>query len=146
MSPSRKRPAGSVDRSGPTDALAATSATAGASARGKPADPATRKIIPAPGAPRNIFDEDWLPKDGLGFAESLHRSIDLVSVADDLLRSDDDKMKQRVLEQILELAYGKTGRAPAEPTKTFTYQDNEPSAIRDREIERNRLLGLRKDS
>ncbi len=112
MRTSRRCRAASDDASGITGQQAARhSAKAEAADRGTCAEAARAENGPAPGAPRNCFPEDFLPKDGLGFAESVHRMVDLVSVTDGLLRSEDEKMRQRVLEQVLELAFGKNGRA-----------------------------------
>ena len=84
MSKSRKNVAASDDASGRTDVRAGHSVTAKASARVACAEVAAVMNAPGPGAPRNIWEKDLLPKDGLGFAESLHRMIDLVSVTQDL--------------------------------------------------------------
>lgn len=116
MKKSQKNRAASVDASGRTDVPAGLSVTAKASAREACAEAAAATSPVAPGAPRNIWKEDLLPKDGLGFAEVLHRTIDLVSVTQDLLRNEDVKLRQKVLEQVLDLAYGRNGRV-TEPAK-----------------------------
>ncbi len=66
-----------------------------------------------PGICRNLFNDDLLPADGRGYVEAVHRMVDMVSVTDDLLRSEDEKLKQKVLEQLLELAYGRHSLAAA---------------------------------
>lgn len=110
MKQSVKNRAASVDASGRADVPAGPSDTAKASARRAYAEVAAVKSVPAPGTPRNRWPEDMLPKDGLGFAEALHHAIDLVSVTQELLRDEDVKLRQKVLEQVLDLAYGRNGR------------------------------------
>ena len=134
MKKSQKSRAASDDASGRTDEQAGPTATAKAPVRRACAGVAAVINTPGPGAPRNIWKEDLLPKDGLGFAESLHRMIDLVSVTHDLLRDTDPKMKQKVLEQVLDLAYGRNGRV-TEPVKEKENERgfalNMPTADRD---------------
>jgi hypothetical protein len=74
------------------------------------ADLVMKRKEPAPGVPRNCYEPSYLPKDGIGFLESVHRIVDLCEVVDDLLRSKDEKLRQKTLEQILDLAYGRNGR------------------------------------
>jgi hypothetical protein len=74
------------------------------------ADAAMKRKQLAPGAPRNCNEPSYLPKDGLGFLESVHRVVDVCQVVDGLLRSKDEKIQQKMVEQILDLAYGRNGR------------------------------------
>jgi len=69
-----------------------------------------------------------LPKDGWEFLQALNRKIDVVALMNLLLRSPDDKLSGRLLEQVLEMAYEKTERA-AEQSETSEW--NIPRPIRD---------------
>ena len=130
MNQSRKKPAVSDDAGAQTGVRAADSAEADDAVRKACADMAGKKGKPlarnraqtAPGVPRNIFAEDYLPADGPGFVEAVHRQVDLVSISEKLLRSEDEKLRQKVLEQLLEMAYGKEARAEA----LLYAQENEP--------------------
>jgi len=55
----------------------------------------------------------YLPTDAFAYVEEVNRRVDMVGVTDDLLRSEDEKLKQKVLEQLLELAYGRHSLAAA---------------------------------
>lgn len=116
MSKSRKNRAATDDESGRSDELAGNSVPAKASLRVACAEVAAMVQVPGPGAPRNTLDKELLPKDGLGFAEAVHRLIDLAGVTQVLLRSKDEKIRQKMLEQVLDLSYGRNGRA-VEPVK-----------------------------
>ena len=107
MNQSRKKPAGSDDAGVQTGVRAATSAEADDAVRKACADMAGKKGKPlarnrartAPGVPRTIFEKDYLPEDGPGFVEAVHRQVDLVTISEELLRSEDEKLRQKVLEQ-----------------------------------------------
>ena len=49
-----------------------------------------------------------------GICRALNRKIDVVALMNLLLRSPDDKLSGRLLEQVLEMAYEKTERAAEE--------------------------------
>jgi hypothetical protein len=130
MNQSRKKPAASDDAGGKTAVRTAASAEADdavrkgcAEAAGKKGKPLERpRARTAPGAPRNVFEEDYLPQHGQGFVEAVHRMVDLVSISEQLLRSDDEKLRHKFLEQLLDMAYGKDARAEA----LMYAQENEP--------------------
>lgn len=69
-----------------------------------------------------------LPKDGWEFLQVLNEKIDVVELMNLLLRSPDDKLSGRLLEQALEMAYEKTERA-AEENETPEW--NIPRPVRD---------------
>ena len=69
-----------------------------------------------------------LPKDGWEFLQVLNEKIDVVELMNLLLRSPDDKLSGRLLEQALEMAYEKTERA-AEENETPEW--NIPRLVRD---------------
>jgi hypothetical protein len=48
-----------------------------------------------------------LPDDISNFVDEIHSRVDLFQVLQDLLESEDEKVKQRALEKILEMKYGK---------------------------------------
>jgi hypothetical protein len=130
MSQSRKKPAASDDAGGKTAVRTAHSAEADDAVRKTYAEAAGKKGKPlerphartTPGVPRNIFQEDYLPEHGQGFVEAVHRLVDLVAISEQLLRSDDEKLRHKFLEQLLDLAYGKDARAEA----LLYAQENEP--------------------
>jgi hypothetical protein len=129
MSQSRKKPAASDDAGEKTAVRTAHSAEAvdavrkgcaEAAGKGKPLERPHARTTP--GVPRNIFQEDYLPEHGQGFVEAVHRLVDLVSISEQLLRSDDEKLRHKFLEQLLDMAYGKDARAEA----LMYAQENEP--------------------
>ena len=63
--------------------------------------------------PQIAAGENPLPEDGISFVEAVHERIDLVAIAEKLLRSADEKIIQRAFERLLEMKYGK-GPAPAD--------------------------------
>ena len=69
-----------------------------------------------------------LPIDGWEFLCALNQKIDVVELMNLLLRSPDDKLSGRLLEQVLEMAYEKTERA-AEESETSEW--NIPRPLRD---------------
>lgn len=69
-----------------------------------------------------------LPKDGWEFLQVLNRKIDVMELMNLLLRSPDEKLSGRLLEQGLEMAYEKTERA-AEESETPEW--NIPRPVRD---------------
>ena len=51
-----------------------------------------------------------LPHDGLRFVQAVNEEVQMVGIAKGLLTADDIKVKQRVFEQLMEMAYGKNAR------------------------------------
>src|SRR5277367_5020363 len=66
------------------------------------------------GAPPSLWDQKMeleggteLPEDGTAFVEAVHKRINLVRLTELVLKSVDERLTQRQLEQLLELKYGK---------------------------------------
>ncbi len=59
--------------------------------------------------------EKPLPADPVEFVEEIHRRIDLFEVWHSLLRSDDDKIKQRAAERLTDLGYKGAAGSEEEP-------------------------------
>jgi hypothetical protein len=55
-----------------------------------------------------------LPEEAAGFVDEMSQRVNLYEVCKELLLSDDEKVKQRGLERLLEMKYGKVG--PANPS------------------------------
>jgi hypothetical protein len=69
------------------------------------------------GGPPSLWDQKMeleggseLPEDGTAFVEAVHKRIDLVRLTELVLKSLDERLTQRQLEQLLELKYGKDAR------------------------------------
>jgi len=56
-----------------------------------------------------------LPDDIADFVDEIHSRVDLFEVLSRLLNSEDEKVKQRALERILEMKYGKGSASSEEP-------------------------------
>ena len=69
-----------------------------------------------------------LPKDGWEFLQALNKKIDAVELMNLLLRSRDEKLSGRLLEQVLEMAYEKTER---EAEENEAPEWNIPRPVRD---------------
>jgi hypothetical protein len=69
------------------------------------------------GGPPSLWDQKMeleggseLPEDGTAFVEAVHKRIYLVKLTELVLKSLDERLTQRQLEQLLELKYGKDAR------------------------------------
>jgi len=130
---SLKSTAGSDDGSGPTAGGSAHNSTAHA-ANCKPcADSAGGSGSETKRAPEKGV-EQWvpllefpekelrpvepLPRDALRFVAAVNEEVQMVGIAKELLTKDDIKVKQRVFEQLMEMAYGKNARREEETTHT----------------------------
>jgi len=60
-----------------------------------------------------------LPEDPAEFVEEIHRKIDLTEVWHDLLRSKDEKVKQRAAERLTDLLYKVAGGGAEEPQQVL---------------------------
>ena len=71
---------------------------------------AQEKLPPGPG-------EEPLPDDIADFVDEIHSRVDLFEVLSDLVKSKDEKIKQRALEKVLEMKYGKGAASSEEPVQ-----------------------------
>jgi hypothetical protein len=55
-----------------------------------------------------------LPADGAGFVDAMHKHVDLYRACARLVQATDEKIAQRMLERLLEMAYGKGPSAQSE--------------------------------
>jgi hypothetical protein len=69
-----------------------------------------RPTRPGPG-------EKPLPDDIADFVDEVHSRIDVFEIVSDLLGSEDEKIKQRALEKILEMKYGRSAESSEEPVQ-----------------------------
>jgi hypothetical protein len=92
---------------------------------GKVPDPAGEKekrpSRPGPG-------EIPLPDDIADFVDEVHSRIDVFEITSDLLGSKDEKIKQRALEKILEMKYGRSAESSEEPVQVVL---DVPRPVRD---------------
>jgi hypothetical protein len=58
-----------------------------------------------------------LPDDIADFVDEVHSRIDVFEITSDLLGSKDEKIKQRALEKILEMKYGRSAESSEEPVQ-----------------------------
>jgi hypothetical protein len=58
-----------------------------------------------------------LPDDIADFVDEIHSRVDLFEVLHDLLTTEDEKIKQRALEKILEMKYGRGAASGEEPVQ-----------------------------
>jgi hypothetical protein len=70
-----------------------------------------------------------LPREGFEFAKQVNEQSQLVDVVAGMLGKSDDRVKQKVLQQVLSIAYAKNARPKAE--KVRTYINDLPEPIRD---------------
>lgn len=70
-----------------------------------------------------------LPEDGVGFVDAVNVNIDLIRLAELLLRGTDERSSKSLLEKLLEMRYGKNARGMA--GNTMSAIDYVPQAIRD---------------
>ena len=63
--------------------------------------------------------QDPLPEDPGEFVEEIHRKIDLTEVWHGLLRSKDEKIKQRAVERLTDLLYKVAGSGAEEPQQVL---------------------------
>jgi hypothetical protein len=59
----------------------------------------------AAGAPKHSPGEEPLPADPADFVEEIHTRIDLFEIWQELLKSEDEKIKQRAVEKLTEMRY-----------------------------------------
>jgi hypothetical protein len=71
----------------------------------KPSDPNASDHQAAPDIPPGA---EALPPDGASFVEAVHEKVDLIELEVSLLKSEDEKIRQRELAYLRELIYGKT--------------------------------------
>jgi hypothetical protein len=124
-SPSPKSTAGSDDGSGPTAGESAHDSTAhaadckpctdsaGGSGNGTKRAPekGVEQWVPILEFPeKELRPVEPLPHDGLRFVQAVNEEVQMVGIAKGLLTADDIKVKQRVFEQLMEMAYGKNAR------------------------------------
>lgn len=69
-----------------------------------------------------------LPDDIADFVDEIHSRIDLFEILSDLLGSKDEKVKQRALEKLLEMKYGRSAESSEEPVQIIM---NAPRPQRD---------------
>jgi hypothetical protein len=69
-----------------------------------------------------------LPEDIADFVDEIHSRIDLFEILSDLLGSKDEKVKQRALEKLLEMKYGRSAESNEEPVQIIM---NAPRPQRD---------------
>jgi hypothetical protein len=75
------------------------------------------------GAPEIPPGAEPLPLDGASFVEAVHAKVDLIELEVSLLRSEDEKIRQRELAYLRELKYGKSA--------AFSTDDETPQIIFD---------------
>ena len=80
----------------------------------------SRKPKDAPEIPPGL---DPLPADGASFVEAVHEQVDLIELEVSLLKSEDEKIRQRELAYLRELKYGKIA--------AFSTDDETPQIIFD---------------
>jgi len=124
-SSSLKSTAGSDDGSGPTAGESAHNSTAHAAGREPCADSTGGHGNGTKRAPEK-GKEQWvplleypekelrpvepLPQDALHFVKAVNEEVQMVGIVKELLTKDDIKVKQRVFEQLMEMAYGRNAR------------------------------------
>jgi len=69
-----------------------------------------------------------LPDDIADFVDEVHSRIDVFEILSDLLGSKDEKVKQRALEKVLEMKYGRSAESSEEPVQIIM---NAPRPQRD---------------
>jgi hypothetical protein len=69
-----------------------------------------------------------LPDDIADFVDEIHSRIDVFEILSDLLGSKDEKVKQRALEKLLEMKYGRSAESSEEPVQIIM---NAPRPQRD---------------
>lgn len=93
------------------DAAPAEGRGAGSRKIGTPLRPPKPNGKDTPGAerlPEIPPSTDPLPADGWEYVEAVHERVDLIALEVSLLNSQDEKVRQRELAYLRELAYGKT--------------------------------------
>jgi hypothetical protein len=132
-STSPKSTAGSDDGSGPTAGGSAHTSAAHAAGCEPSADLAGgngngTKRAPEKGkeqwvpllefAEKELRPIEAFPRDSLQFVMAVNEGVQMVGVAKALLAQDDIKVKQRVFEQLMEMAYGRNSRREGETKHT----------------------------
>jgi len=67
-----------------------------------------------------------LPADGPGFVDAMHAHVDLYLACARLVKSEDEKIAQRMVERLLEMSYGKSPAAPGEEASEFGKEVEHP--------------------
>jgi hypothetical protein len=70
-----------------------------------------------------------LPRDGFEFVREVNQEKQLVNVAKGLLEKSDEKVVQKVLQQLLSIAYSRNARPKTEKVRTYIH--DLPMANRD---------------
>ncbi len=70
-----------------------------------------------------------LPEDGMGFVDAMHERVDLYLACARLVRSEDEKIAQRMVERLLEMSYGKSPAAAGDEVPQIIF--DAPRPIRD---------------
>lgn len=134
---SSERPAVPDDDRRTTDAGAVTTGAACAASDSYAGLAGSRDLGILPLLPGNVYVEQnpqtfapgaELPDDAPSFVDEIASRVDLYEVYKGLLESDDDKIRQRALERLLEMKYGKGG--PVEEPLRINF-DGLPHPIRD---------------
>ncbi|HUN62698.1 MAG TPA: hypothetical protein VMU53_11945 [Candidatus Sulfotelmatobacter sp.] len=124
--------AGSDDGDGPTDGESAHTSAAHAAGPEPCADSATTGGSEAPSAlqPHTKVKRD-LPLDGFEFVRQVNEEAQFVDVAAGILTKEggNEAIKQKIFQQLMEIAYGKKSRGRTERVHTFI--NDLPTAIRD---------------
>jgi hypothetical protein len=81
----------------------------------------------AKGLPQIPPSTDPLPADGWEYVEAVHERVDLIALEVSLLNSQDEKVRQRELAYLRELAYGKTAPPPDDQDPRFVLNLPRPS-------------------
>jgi len=60
-------------------------------------------------SPEELHEPELLPKDGRSFIEAINRQIQLVGAGTKLLTEEDPRIRQKVWEQLIDIAFGQKG-------------------------------------
>jgi hypothetical protein len=132
--------AGSDDGDGPTDGESAHTSAAHAAGSEPCADSAETNGCVTTRAPkeekpdgednsRQEKESRDLPRDGFEFVREVNQEKQLVNVAKGLLDKSDEKVVQKVLQQLLSIAYSRNTKAKTEKVRTYIH--DLPMANRD---------------
>ena len=112
------------------DAAPAEGHGAGSRKTGTPSRPPKTKGEDTPDSkelPQIPPSTDPLPADGWEYVEAVHERVDLIALEVSLLNSQDEKVRQRELAYLRELAYGKTAPPPDDQDPRFVLNLPRPS-------------------